>query len=525
MNVERSKQYGQYSTPVDIADFMIGLSTARKSAPVLDPGCGSGVFIERLARAGYANIVGYEIDREVRCGGHANVIYRSFVSDDLDRQFELVIGNPPYVRWKNLERGLKAELEYSDLWKRYCNSLCDYSAVFILKAAEVLKEQGELIFITPEYWITTQHSRALRDYMARNGYFQSIYHFNETPIFPKVASSIVIFKYIKSTQHPEGRQDRIRICKYYSKSRLDKDALDLLKDGKLFDGVEYFEIDQFQAGRDWHLIPDSMTQKLARLEEKCTVRSLFLDGCGGYDRLGDIADIGNGLVSGLDKAFQLSRDIKLNEDERRATIKVLKAKNIRQYVHGETTDYVFTDGQINEAELATKYPNFVEQLSRYRSALENRYNYNREIKYWEWVFLRSYQLFARKQSKIFVPCKERISHKNYLRFAYVEPEIYPTQDVTAILLKNGTRESIYYVLALLNSDFTFEWLKHKGVVKGNIVEFCDRPLSVIPIRMINWNSEDDVTLHDMITALCRDYIRSRDEKILADLRQAVGCLF
>jgi adenine-specific DNA-methyltransferase len=97
-------------------------------------------------------------------------------------------------------------------------------------------------------------------------------------------------------------------------------------------------------------------------------------------------------------------------------------------------------------------------------------------------------LFKQEQDRIFVPCKERISHKDYFRFSYVSEGIFPTQDVTAIFLKSDTRESIYYILALLNSEYVFEWLKHKGVVKGNIVEFSEKPLASIPVKRIDWEN-------------------------------------
>ena len=71
-----------------------------------------------------------------------NVINKSFVSAEIKEKYDVIIGNPPYIRWKNLEDNLKTELETSNLWKTYCNSLCDYSSVFILKAAELLKENG-----------------------------------------------------------------------------------------------------------------------------------------------------------------------------------------------------------------------------------------------------------------------------------------------------------------------------------------------------------------------------------------------
>ena len=124
-----------------------------------------------------------------------------------------------------------------------------------------------------------------------------------------------------------------------------------------------------------------------------------------------------------------------------------------------------------------------------------------------------------------MPCKERISHKDYFRFTFVPPGIFPTQDVTAVIPKQETKESIFYILALLNSSHVFEWLKYKGVVKGNIVEFSKKPLASIPIKRINWNKKKEVELHDEIASLCKRYIDNPTQKKLKFLHIRVEKLF
>ena len=176
---------------------MISLSNISKEVSILEPSSGQGVFINTLEQNGYKNITAYEIDRTL-CQNIDFVINESFVTTTINKKFNLIIGNPPYIRWKNLENELKEELENHTLWHKYFNSLCDYSYIFILKSIELLEEGGELIFITPEYWLNTTHSLSLRNYMVRNGYFEQITHFNETPIFEKATVSTIVFKYIKS---------------------------------------------------------------------------------------------------------------------------------------------------------------------------------------------------------------------------------------------------------------------------------------------------------------------------------------
>lgn len=526
---ENKKNLGQFFTPEHVADFMISLSSVHKKADILEPCCGKGVFLKILNNRGYKNIIGYEIDITLKCEVKSNVIFRSFIGEKFNKKFDLIIGNPPYIRWKNLEDNLKREVKENFLWKKYLNSLCDYLCIFILKSIELLKDKGELIFITPEYWINTKNSQVLRDYMIANGYFEKIYHFSETPIFENVASSIIIFKYIK-TKELFTKKPKIAVAKYHSSKKLTAIMLEnFLNEKSINDHVEYLRINQFSFNKRWVLVNSDIEKKLTIFENKCSCKSQNLQFPQlqqyKYYTLGDIVDIGNGMVSGLDRAFQISKDIQLNADEEKSIIQVIKAKDISPFYHGEITRYIFIRHDITEKQFCAKYPNFYHHLKDYKTKLLKRYNYNRDIKYWEWAFPRSYNLFSKKQERIFVPCKERISNKDFFRFSFVESGIYPTQDVTAIFLKHHTKESIFYILALLNNCRVFEWLKYKGVVKGNIVEFSENPLASIPIRLINWEDKKEVDTHNEISSLCEKYIKTKNDNLLSKINKIIDSLF
>lgn len=520
----KKNDYGQYFTPEHVAEFMIGLSSVKKTARILEPSSGKGVFIKKMHELGYTNTLGYEIDSTLEQQIESDIKFESFVSADIAEKFDLIIGNPPYIRWKNLNEDLKNELGANQLWNQHFNSLCDYLYIFILKSVELLKEGGELIFITPEYWVNTKHSEGLRKYMVENGYFSEIVHFNETPIFDKVASSILIFKYTKTRK---DILDKIKVIKYHSTKRLTSEILKNISLGLQDEKIEIFEREQFKLNERWVLVHSDDEDRLKKFEQKCSLGFQDVFGAtSGYNTLGTIADIGNGMVSGLDKAFQLPENVVLSKKELQATLPVLKAKNMERYVHNDIHKYIFlNEVTLTEKELKTEYPNFYIQLQEHKEALEKRYCYKRKIDYWQWVFLRSLKMFKKQQEKIFIPCKERISHKNYFRFCLAEKELFPTQDVTAVYLKDGVRESIYYILSILNSNNVFEWLKRKGVVKGNIVEFSEKPLASIPVRLIDWTKKNEVKLHNEIVESCMAYIKTRDESALEELNKKVEYLF
>lgn len=498
-------KYGQYFTIDSVAEFMVGLIRHEKDAKVLEPSCGEGVFLKNLEKNGFHNLDAYEIDRTLD-NSFSCVRYESFVSSPVDDKYDVVIGNPPYIRWKNLEPELKDELGRSPLWMKYFNSLCDYLFIFILKSIEQLNDGGELIFICTEYWMNTTNSASLRNYMAQNGYFSDIYHFKEAPLFDGVCASFVVFRYVKSSR----RQDSIILHRYNKKGAPSPEEL---QDGSCFD---IYDIPQFEAGDRWLLATAEQQCLLSDFEHSCTRENgtLFRDEPSSIYRIGDFCDIGNGMVSGLDKAFNVSNLDTLNSSELDCVINVLKAKDLDYYFESSKSRYFFIQVRIDEDTFAASMPNIYRQIVPYRKELEGRYDYGKDTKYWEFVFPRNLSLFSRKAKRILVPCKERISNKDHFRFVLADEGVYPLQDVTGILLKPNCRESIEYVTAFLNNRRVYEWLGFNGIVKGYIVEFSEAPIASIPYRPINWDNSDEVKVHDTITRAVKDYIRFKKPETL-----------
>ncbi len=525
-------KFGQYFTPEVVANFMIELADISANSSILEPSCGEGVFLKLLYDKGFDNLTAFEIDSTL-AQDFSGVRYESFISAKIATKFDLIIGNPPYIRWKNLENDLKQELSSNPIWNKYFNSLCDYLYIFILKSIELLNENGQLIFICPEYWMNTTHSISLRNYMVANGYFEEIYHFNETPIFDNVTVSIVIFKFVKSKK----KSGKIKVAKFYANQKLTFETLQKLKFQVELKDAEYLKVTQFKTNERWLLQSDEVREELSILENNClkknqnSLLNLFNQEKQEFHTIGEFCDIGNGLVSGLDKAFQINDLFDfpplggLSGAEKKATLNVVKAKDLKPFFAESITKYIFVDEGLEETAFSAEYPNFYNHFQKYKEDLGKRYQYNRKINYWEWVFLRNFNLFNNQDKRIFVPCKERISNKGYFRFALVDRGIFPTQDVTAIFKKPHVKESIEYFLAYLNNPIVFDWLKCNGIVKGNIVEFSEKPIASIPFRVIDWANEEEVALHESITNATKQFLETKQEGILNTINDLFNSLF
>lgn len=590
---EKAKKYGQFFTPYFVAKFMCDFIKERdKNSEILEPCAGEGIFLKCLTELGFNNITAYEIDSTLKNQSEQNIIYKNFIDANINKKFDFIIGNPPYVRWKNIPDEIKKKIQLNEILRNKINGLSDLLYAFFVYCIYLLKDEGELIFITPLFWTETEHSKNIRKYMMDHGSLELLINFHEMKIFKDVSTNICIFKYIKGKKAP-----MVKVVNVWSKKILKNSILEKIKsliprlntEKEIHEDIfELFVMEEELNSLPWKFYPHSISPLLNKIEKACTkntpyveiekleyiekqkrkvklselffkyeleglelgkemfeevkfsnnkyyflkrnkqmlrnnkkalIKNREMENSGDdfekyerYIRLGDYAEIGNGMVSGLDKAFKIKDPEKYNEMERSKFIKIVKSKDMDEYVIKSYTYYFFSQENIDEDEFSTIYPNIYKKLIQYRKALEKRYDYNnQDLCFWNWVFLRNKNLIENSDERIFVPCKERIDKRKYIRFAYLDKMFCNSQDVTIIVKKPEFRESLKYVLAILNSELIYIWIKYKGLNRGGVQEFSEKPLSIIPIRMINWNLSKEVEIHDKIVDLVEKIILTKNK--------------
>ncbi len=194
---EHKKVNGQFFTPLAIASFMASYSAFRgSSARILDPGCGSAILscalVEHLSRSNKdiksIELVAYETDAALVPVSKQVISYlenwgqdqgltitttlhtEDFVLHNADclkepgdlfarpiAPFDVVISNPPYFKLSMDDPRTKAA-------RVVVNGHPNIYAIFMATSAKLLKENGELIFITPRSYAAGGYFRAFREY-------------------------------------------------------------------------------------------------------------------------------------------------------------------------------------------------------------------------------------------------------------------------------------------------------------------------------------------------------------------------
>jgi len=183
-NVPASERHarGQYFTPDSVVRFVLGLTAAEAGPPtrVLDPACGSGRFLlgvaERWGRD-RVELVGFETDPTAREQAvaqlpTAEVLGRSFLEESPGAPFDLVVGNPPYIR----RRGLKRDV-YVD---------------FIEAALGQLADGARLAFVLSNAWLSVGYGREVREVLLQHFAIEWIVESSAESWFPGASVNTMV---------------------------------------------------------------------------------------------------------------------------------------------------------------------------------------------------------------------------------------------------------------------------------------------------------------------------------------------
>ena len=173
---------GFVPTPNKIVDLMVSrLFREKPPSPaslVLDPGCGTGTFIEGILRwcekrnLSVPRIIGIESHPDRAREARAKFVARKrveireedFLAKSGDERFDFIVGNPPYVPITGLSEREKSSYRrtFSTAQGRF-----DLYILFFEQAVSKLKPNGRLTFITPEKFLYVETAAALRRLLAR----------------------------------------------------------------------------------------------------------------------------------------------------------------------------------------------------------------------------------------------------------------------------------------------------------------------------------------------------------------------
>lgn len=198
LDAVRKKQLGQYFTDQRVGRLLAALADAGSAKSIIDPMVGSADLLQACLSAGAQpeTLMGIELDsvaldraRSALYGvdGSELVLGDAFSTPLPSTQFDLVITNPPYIRYQSrgevdgikvptsasvragLAQAILARSELSDadraLWlsaaKKY-PSTSDIAVPAWILSASLVREGGVLAVVAPQAWLSRNYAQAVR---------------------------------------------------------------------------------------------------------------------------------------------------------------------------------------------------------------------------------------------------------------------------------------------------------------------------------------------------------------------------
>jgi adenine-specific DNA-methyltransferase len=326
--------HGQVSTKPHIVDLMLDLTgyDGQASKRLLDPGCGSGAFTAaaavRLIRAtgrpqsamDLADcILGVEKDAKTAADCRERVrdvlvaegvepaiatalaerwiVTADFLQLPIERRFDFVVGNPPYVRQEAIpkEQLERYRLEFECFYDR-----ADLYIAFFEKGLKLLRRDGCLGFICPDRFARNKYGKKLRAFISHAYKVESVLDLAQaSPFEPDVICYPGIFV-MRRLPDPGKLQDGGKSQKvdYFRLTDASLHECDTVRRRKSNGAVTYHRYDGWFTGdQQWSIESPDHLALLRKLEAENIALGEVASGC----------RVGIGVATGADDVFIVDR--------------------------------------------------------------------------------------------------------------------------------------------------------------------------------------------------------------------------
>lgn len=184
---------GQVFTPPEIVERLLAL--CRNRGRTLDPACGDGAFSARIP-----GCVAIEIDA-AHCPPDAlNIDFFAYPESE---QFATIVGNPPYVKARDILPETALRLR-SDLLDGHANLYLH----FIEKCVRHLRPGGELVLITPRDFLKATGAARLNTWLYDQGTITDFEELGDARVFHGATPNCAIWRFQKGDSGHRLRDGR-----------------------------------------------------------------------------------------------------------------------------------------------------------------------------------------------------------------------------------------------------------------------------------------------------------------------------
>ena len=392
-------------------------------------------------------------------------------SGEIDSGFDVVLGNPPYVRIQTLKQQNPKLVEfYKAHYESAKKGNYDLYVVFVEAGLNFLRRDGHLAYILPHKFFNAQYGEPLRGLLAKGKHLQHVVHFGDQQVFPGATNYVCLLFLAKA-----GAE----FCRFVRSGDLGVwlRTFNGTQGSFGFAGIGAKEW-TFAVGKDSGVFeqlkkcPQTLGQIAARISQgvRTSANEVYVL---------DVSEQGPNQLRV--KSKQLGREVLI---ERKAVSLFLQGREIKPFSIQPSGKVVLMPYRMEdncavlvaEREIRESWPNAYEYLRANRSYLSHREGGRFAGSAW-FVFGRNQNIDLMLLPKILVPdIADRAS------FALDEQGEFAFTSGYGITLKESAGVTLKFVLGLANSrTLDFFWRKISTPLRGGFYRYFTQFIEQFPI--------------------------------------------
>lgn len=437
--------------------------------------------------------------------------YATFLEEQEDiesikqKKFDILVGNPPYVRVQHLTKSDKKKYEsvYKTAQKNY-----DLYVLFFERGLQWLKKDGHLGFICSNRFTTVNYGEKLREYLLNNSVIEEFVDFKDTGVFKDALNypAIIILR--------KGQNEKYltKVCTFKKKTddMSDRELTLMLKRDlrKIKSPDDYFENKYYETFsfpqenltiKGFYFIAihkHNLLEKLNKIpfklkdlsSTKKETSALFEGSSTGYKGIYIVKFAKKSEYYAIIKCPLDGREYKIEEELIKNYV-----EDAGKWIPKSCDDVMILPYQktkegyqlIDETLFKDKYPLCWDYLTHHKELLKKRKSLKNLVWY---AFSAPRSLDSYGMTKILIQGFSVYSNASLDQ----NGDIFFGPDIYALPIKKEYEKQTKYFLAILNSNLTNFFIRQVGVIHGSgYYKFEDRFIKNLPIKLPKTQDEKD----------------------------------
>jgi hypothetical protein len=394
--------------------------------------------------------------------------------------FDVVIGNPPYVR----QESLKDQKEYYQSRYAVYQGTADLYAYFIEKGISLLRPGGVFSYIVANKWMRANYGKPLRKFLLTKQ-IEEIVDFGDLPVFRNATTYPCIIRVRNAKPAKEICISKVETLEFPDLAGYVNEHRHPIEQASLTDG-------------GWTL-GDRRTELLLKK----------LQGAGRPLEEYVMGQIFYGIKTGLNKAFVIDESTKkklIEEDPKSAEIikPFVVGKDVKRYEVPDNQGkfLIFTRHGIN----IKQYPAILNHLKQFKNELMPR-PCDWVGEKWEGRKPGAYEWYEVQDTIDYFTEFE----KPKIMYPDIAPRGYFTLDTSGSFYCGNTVYFLVtdqkFLLGILDSKLiTFYYSKIAALIRGGYLRFFTQDIAKLPIYTPDFDKPDDKARHDRMVALVNEML-------------------